>query len=99
MDATLSNLPTVTVGALSASMNTAGTHVAVRRTTGNMTRRGPKTVFVGWLEFPEALRAEAADWAHAESMAYYGAEWRADQAGALADALRENLAAWLDNRA
>ena len=99
MDATLSSLPTVTVGALSASMNTAGTHVAVRRTTGTMTRRGPKTVFVGWLELPEALQAEAAEWAHAESMARYGDDWRADAADALKDALCENIAAWLDNRA
>ena len=99
MDATLSSLPTVTVGALSASMNTAGTHVAVKRTTGTMTRRGPKTVFVGWLELPEALQAEAAEWAHAESMARYGDDWRADAADALEDALSENLAAWLDNLA
>ena len=99
MDATLSSLPTVTVGALTASMNTAGTHVAVKRTTGTMTRRGPKTVFVGWLELPEALQAEAAEWAHAESMARYGDDWRADAADALGDSLTENIAAWLDNPA
>ena len=99
MDATLSNLPAVTVGALTASMNTEGTHVAVKRTTGTMTRRGPKTVFVGWLELPESLQAEAAEWAHAESMARYGDDWRADQADALEDALTENIAEWLDNRA
>ena len=99
MDATLSNLPTVTVGALTASMNTAGTHVAVMRTTGTMTRRGPKTVFVGWLEIPDALQAEAAEWMHAESMARYGDDWRADRADALEDALIENIAAWLDNLA
>ena len=96
MDATLSTFPAITVGALTASLNTAGTHVAVDRTTGTMTRRGPKTVFVGWIELPEDLRAEAAEWAHAESMARYGDDWRADAADALEDALSENLAAWLD---
>ena len=55
MDATLSPFPAVTVGALTAYLNTDGTHVAVKRTTGAMTRRGPKTVFVGWLELPENL--------------------------------------------
>ena len=99
MDATLSAFPAVTVGALTAYLNTDGTHVAVKRTTGTMTRRGPKTVFVGWLELPEALRAQAAEWAHAESMARYGDDWRADRADSLADALSENLAAWLDNLA
>ena len=98
MDATLSNLPAVTVGTLTASMNTDGTHVAVKRTTGTMTRRGPKTVFVGWLELPEALQAEAAEWMHAESMARYaGEDWRTDRADALEDALIENIAEWLDN--
>ena len=96
MDATLSTFPAITVGALTASLNTAGTHVAVDRTTGTMTRRGPKTVFVGWIELPENLRAEVAEWAHAEGMARYGDDWRVDLADALEDALSENLAAWLD---
>ena len=99
MDATLSTFPAITVGALTAYLNTDGTHVAVKRTTGTMTRRGPKTVFVGWIELPEDLRAEAAEWAHAESMARYGDDWRADAADALEDALSENLAAWLDKTA
>ena len=99
MDATLSPFPAVTVGALTAYLNTDGTHVAVKRTTGAMTRRGPKTVFDGWFELPEDLQAQAAEWAHAESMARYGDDWRADRADALEDALSENLAAWLDNRA
>ena len=99
MDATLSAFPAVTVGALTAYLNTDGTHVAVKRTTGTMTRRGPKTVFVGWLELPDALQAEAAEWMHADSMARYGDDWRADRADALEDALRENIAAWLDNLA
>ena len=99
MDATLSPFPAVTVGALTAYLNTDGTHVAVGRTTGTMTRRGPKTVFVGWFELPEDLQAQAAEWAHAESMARYGDDWRADRADALEDALSENLAEWLDNPA
>ena len=99
MDATLPPFPAVTVGTLTAYLNTDGTHVAVTRTTGAMTRRGPKTVFVGWLELPEDLQAQAAEWAHAESMARYGADWRADRADALEDALIENIAEWLDNLA
>ena len=86
MDATLNeHAPFIGTPDRHANLNNSLTHVAI------VGKRGFET----WRELPEDLQAQAAEWAHAENMAFYGDDWRADRADALEGALVESILEWL----
>lgn len=86
MDATLNaHAPFIGTPERHANLNNAGTHVAI------VGKRGFET----WRELPDALKDAAAEWMHADSMAFYGDDWRADRADALEDALAESVLEFL----
>ena len=89
MDAQLNPSAHWETDTLRATLNTEGTHVCVRR-EGRMTRRG-RVLSVEWVSLPPEIQDAVTEWSHAESMARYGDDWRADRADALFDALGKSI--------